>query len=510
MQLVRAAVAVGGAHRAAHRDAREPAAPRRRRRQPTVYDGPQVEVTAAPVIEGKAPEYFLVSFRALHRGYGQPGDATSRPPSNCAVPLARDPASMDEVRMLRLELQSTTEAFEAANEELKAANEEATSMNEELQSTNEELETSKEELQSVNEELTTVNNQLQAKIAQLEATTNDLANLLGSTDIAVIFLDAEFRVRRFTPAINDLIELIDTDIGRPITDLAQKFTDDKLLADARAVLQKLVPMEREVRSHSGRWYLRRTLPYRTAENHIEGVVVTFVDIAARKRAEDEIIGARERLQAVLEQMPTAVVITAGARPGACCSPTSSAAAMFGYSFPTPVPGDALPGVLSRHWPAAHGRGSLSCRRLAAGARAGHRRRSSPTRKSPCMDAERPRRWCCSMSAAPVQRCGRRRPSRWWRPFSTSRSARHGERGLSAGRRALPPAGGKRQGFRDLLPRHQGPGGHLERGAERILGWTEAGNHRAVRGAILFTPEDRAALRTRGRNAPGRRDRPRHR
>jgi two-component system CheB/CheR fusion protein len=227
-------------------------------------------------------------------------------------------------------------------EELKAAHEEATSMNEEMQSTNEELETSKEELQSVNEELTTVNSQLQAKIGQLEAATNDLANLLGSTDIAVVFLDVEFRVRRFTPAVSDLFEMIETDIGRPLTDLAQKFSDDRLIADARAVLQRLIPMDREVRSHSGRWYQRRTLPYRTTENHIEGVVVTFVDIGARKHAEEEIIGSRERVQAVLEQMPTAVLIT-DVPDGNLIYANRRASVMFGHMFLKPVAdGRSLP------------------------------------------------------------------------------------------------------------------------------------------------------------------------
>ena len=121
-------------------------------------------------------------------------------------------ASGEERSLLRLELQSATEAFE----------------------------TSKEELQSINEELTTVNAQLQSKIFQLEATTNDIANLLTSTDIAVVFLDDKFRVRRFTPAVTDLLELIDTDVGRPVTDLAQKFHDGHLLPDARNVLQHLV------------------------------------------------------------------------------------------------------------------------------------------------------------------------------------------------------------------------------------------------------------------------------
>jgi two-component system CheB/CheR fusion protein len=239
------------------------------------------------------------------------------------------------VRTLRRELQDSIEAFEAGNEELKAANEEVTSINEELQSTNEELETGKEELQSVNEELTTVNNQLQTKIADLEATTNDLANLLGSTDIAVVFLDAQFRVRRFTPAVSDLLDLIDSDIGRPITDLAQKFTDEKLLDDSRAVLQRLIPVETEIRSHSGRWYLRRTLPYRTSENRIEGVVITFIDIGARKRAEQDVLAAQERTRAVLEQMPAAVLLV-DAPSGKVTFANQSAADLFRQPFPTPL------------------------------------------------------------------------------------------------------------------------------------------------------------------------------
>jgi two-component system CheB/CheR fusion protein len=273
-----------------------------------------VEVTAEPVIHGKSPEYFMISFRIVSGQGAQsqlPGnDAAGYPTSGAQVEESapsRDAAA--EIRMLRRELQNTVEAFEATSEELKASNEEATSINEELQSSNEELETGKEELQSVNEELTTVNSQLQTKIAQLEATTNDLANLLSSTDIAVVFLDSDFRVRRFTPAVSDLFEMIESDIGRRVTDLAQKFNDDNLLVDAHSVLQRLVPVEREVRSHSGRWYLRRTLPYRTAENRIEGVVITFVDVGARKRAEQEIRAAQERVQAVLEQMPMAILIS---------------------------------------------------------------------------------------------------------------------------------------------------------------------------------------------------------
>ncbi len=165
-----------------------------------------------------------------------------------------------ELRSVRKELQSTIEALESSNEELKASNEEVTSINEELQSTNEELETSKEELQSLNEELTTVNAQLQVKIEELESTSNDLSNLLSSTNIAVVFLDTALRVRRFTPAVRDLLELIPSDIGRPIEHMAQKFVGGNLVAEAQSVLDSLVPVEAEIRSTSGRFYIRRILP----------------------------------------------------------------------------------------------------------------------------------------------------------------------------------------------------------------------------------------------------------
>ncbi|HEX4609897.1 MAG TPA: PAS domain-containing protein [Urbifossiella sp.] len=190
--------------------------------------------------------------------------------------------------------------MQAGNEEMKASHEEVTSINEELQSTNEELETSKEELQSLNEELTTVNAQLQAKMGELEATSNDLSSLLSSTDIAVLFLDHRFRIRRYTPAVKDLIDLIPSDIGRPLVDLRRKFIDPELQTDAQAVLDRLVPVEREVASDSGRDYLRRILPYRTADNRIDGVVVTFVDVTERKRSDTALRASEERTRLALD------------------------------------------------------------------------------------------------------------------------------------------------------------------------------------------------------------------
>ncbi len=257
-------------------------------------------VTAAPLGNDKPAEYFLVSFEERMEAVQTSGEVTEWGASQSELE--------EELRRIRQELQNSIEDLQTSNEELKASNEEITSINEELQSSNEELETSKEELQSLNEELTTVNTQLQAKMEELEGTTNDLGSLLSSTDIAVVFLDQSFCIRRYTPAVRDLLELIPADVGRPLSDLALKFNDPELVEDARRVLEKLTPVGREVPSSSGRWYMRRTLPYRTSDNRIAGVVLTFVDITERKAAEQELRKSLERVQLVLEQMPAGVVI----------------------------------------------------------------------------------------------------------------------------------------------------------------------------------------------------------
>ncbi|MFL6604958.1 MAG: chemotaxis protein CheB [Steroidobacteraceae bacterium] len=309
-----------------------------------------IRITAEPLQPRGGPECFRVSFEPLVQQSAQSAAQTAHGPS-AEIPVIRnlpytekDEVLEQEVYSLQRELQSSVEAFEATNEELKASNEEVTSVNEELQSTNEELETGKEELQSLNEELATVNNQLQRKVLELEGMTNDLHNLLSSTDIAVVFLDLQLRVKGFTPAINDLLELIATDIGRPLAHLAQKFTDEHVIDDAQRVIAKLVPLESEVRSHSGRWYLRRTLPYRTEDHRIAGVVITFIDISARKRAEQAIEAAQARLQAVIEQMPAAVLMAE--RPsGKLIFANRRASTLFGQSYPMPFIGSS--------WTAAH-------------------------------------------------------------------------------------------------------------------------------------------------------------
>jgi two-component system CheB/CheR fusion protein len=207
-----------------------------------------------------------------------------------------------ELKATREDLQSTIEELESSNEELKASNEEVMSMNEELQSANEELETSKEELQSLNEELTTVNNQLQDKVQELETTSNDMANFLNCTDIATVFLDMALRITRFTPAATKLFHIIAADVGRPLGDLTTRFSDPNLLGDARQVLEHLVPLEKEIASTTGDWWLRRVMPYRTRDNRMDGVVITFVDVTQRKLAAEEV----DWLAAIVENSADAI------------------------------------------------------------------------------------------------------------------------------------------------------------------------------------------------------------
>jgi two-component system CheB/CheR fusion protein len=162
------------------------------------------------------------------------------------------------------------------------------STNEELQSANEELTTSKEEMQSLNEELQTVNTELQAKVDELSRSNNDMKNLLNSTDIATLFLDNELKVRRFTTQATKIIKLIASDMGRPITDLASDLLYPELTADAQEVLRKLGFVEKPVNARDGRWFTVRIMPYRTLDDRIDGVVITFADITAAKTLEAQL------------------------------------------------------------------------------------------------------------------------------------------------------------------------------------------------------------------------------
>ena len=210
--------------------------------------------------------------------------------------IPRIAALEKELESTRAELQGAIHSLEISAEEQKAINEEALSVNEEYQSANEELLTSKEELQSLNEELTALNSQLQETLERQRTTSNDLQNILYSTDVATIFLDADLNIRFFTPATRSLFSIIPSDLGRPLSDLNSLAADSALLADARTVLSTLTPIEREIEARSGAWYVRRVLPYRTELSKSEGVVITFVDMTERRHVADELEVAKRQAE----------------------------------------------------------------------------------------------------------------------------------------------------------------------------------------------------------------------
>ncbi|MBF0355273.1 MAG: response regulator [Alphaproteobacteria bacterium] len=200
----------------------------------------------------------------------------------------------NELKATKAELRLITRDLEISSEEQKAINEEALSVNEEFQSTNEELLASKEELQSLNEELTALNSQLQETLERQRTLSNDLQNVLYSTDVATLFLDAALHIRFFTPATRSIFSVIPGDIGRPLVDLHSLASDNLLPNDAREVLRALSPIEREIEGQGGVWYVRRISPYRTQDGLIEGVVITFTDVTERRRIVEALNAAKRQ------------------------------------------------------------------------------------------------------------------------------------------------------------------------------------------------------------------------
>lgn len=239
-----------------------------------------VDLTIHPVVTtantSQPPLYLVILEEAISSkpvSSGQSLDANEISGINGSVHIAA----------LRRELHAKEEYLQTANEELKSSNEEMQSVNEELQSTNEELETSKEEMQSVNEELATVNTELHTKLRDLSRANNDMNNLLAGTGIATVFVDHQLRILRFTPAATGIINLILSDLGRPVGHIVSNLVSyDRLVADAQTVLSTLIPKEVEVQTNESKWYTMRIHPYLTLDNIIEGIVISFVDITELK------------------------------------------------------------------------------------------------------------------------------------------------------------------------------------------------------------------------------------
>lgn len=286
-------------------DVRTATEPVHRNDIPVTIDGkPRLVSLMAERLAPNGPEADFVVLTLHDAG---PGSTPGKVHDASQIAADVTQALEQELRTTRTQLQSTIDELETANEEMKSANEEYQSVNEELQSSNEELETAKEEMQSVNEELQTINSEVAGKNEQLTQLNSDLSNLFDSTEIATLFLDENFRVRRFTRGISDVFHLRDADIGRPITEIVSLLAYADLQRDVKAVLRKLSPIEREVTLQDTKaTFILRIRPYRTIDNVIDGVVLTFVDITDRRAANEAVHASEAKYRALFDLGPVAV------------------------------------------------------------------------------------------------------------------------------------------------------------------------------------------------------------
>ena len=280
----------------------------------TLVDLTVCPVETSPAATPGAP-LFLVILDEAPGGLEPATAATAQDGRNVCEPGAETDArilALQQELLAKEEfLRSTNEELETSNEELKSANEELQSVNEEMQSSNEELETSKEELQSVNEELATVNAELQTKVIDLSRANNDMNNLLSGTGIATVFVDYQLRILRFTPAATQIINLILSDVGRPVAHIVSNLAGySALVEDTQTVLETLIPKELDVQTVVGKWYTMNIRPYRTLDNVIEGAVLTFFDITEEKKAKEALRKANDllRLSVVVRDASDAITV----------------------------------------------------------------------------------------------------------------------------------------------------------------------------------------------------------
>ena len=288
-----------------------------------------VDISVRPVLRENDPArgFFLIVFDeadSVTLAGGEPTRTLTSPAEPIVLHLE------EELVRLKGQLRTTIEQYETQVEEAKASNEELQAMNEELRSAAEELETGKEELQSVNEELTTVNDELKIKIDELAVTNNDFQNFINATDIGAIFLDRSLRVKFSTPRAREVFNLLDSDGGRLLSDITSKLSYGGVHEDVQLVLDRLTPIERELQSDTLRWQLMRIRPYRTLDNRIDGVLITFQDISERHSAVERLRQSEERLRLLVDSALDYAIFTM-MEDGVIDSWNAGAERMFGYT-----------------------------------------------------------------------------------------------------------------------------------------------------------------------------------
>lgn len=286
----------------------------------------KVDLVAHPYRDDDSDsEFILVVFEEVEVDPSDVATGTVPPSENQVLSTLER-----ELQRTKLQLQDTIEQSEVSSEELKASNEEMQAINEELRSATEELETSKEELQSINEELLTVNFELKTKVEETDKINDYLTNLIASTDIATVFVDSNLRIKWFTPRATEIFSMLPVDTGRSLLDITHRLDYENLAADAAQVFGSLSMIEREVSSSDNRWYIARLLPYRSSENHIDGTVLTFIDITKRRAAEEELRMGEERMRLVAESTRDYAIITLDEL-GLITTWNKGAELIFGYS-----------------------------------------------------------------------------------------------------------------------------------------------------------------------------------